>query len=480
MNFARKQNENFCATTRFPFTGSTSDMTRPIPKWGDDFLFASQDTIREVQEKNFAATLDLCFSSHPYYRQVFEKRGLRREDIRSLADLHKIPVISKADIADDPQSFVLQATDVPEEMRVQWDVMYTTGTTSGKPTPFVTTTYDFYRLIRISARMMQLRNVRDGDIFANLFPMTVYPYGGFHRTMVASYATKLPIVSPLPGNASDFLDASSSSEDVVRTVEKTGATILWGVASYVRRLLSIAEEAGADFSAVRMIFVTGEPVSEDMRTDFEDRLRRLGAKDPWLCISYGATEMQAGCIECDRENGLHNPAPEEFYFEVVDPDSHEPLPDGSPGLVLLTHLNRRGTVLLRYSLGDISTRTREKCPNCGALTDRFITAPRRADQLIKIRGMLVNPDILVDLLAGHPGIAEYQIVVEPGSGDAALEQLRVRVAPTKDGDAAALEEELKAAIVEAVHVRPVFEWTEPDNIVGVKGAIKTKRFIDKR
>ena len=59
-------------------------------------------------------------------------------------------------------------------------------------------------------------------------------------------------------------------------------------------------------------------------------------------------------MECCPDSGYHNPAPDHFYFEIVDPDTHKPLPEGERGLSVLTHLDRRGTVLLRYALGDFA------------------------------------------------------------------------------------------------------------------------------
>ena len=59
--------------------------------------------------------------------------------------------------------------------------------------------------------------------------------------------------------------------------------------------------------------------------------------------------MQVGSVECCPDSGYHNPAPDHFYFEIVDPDTHKPLPEGERGLSVLTHLDRRGTVLaLRF------------------------------------------------------------------------------------------------------------------------------------
>ena len=191
--------------------------------------------------------------------------------------------------------------------------------------------------------------------------------------------------------------------------------------------------------------------------------------------------MQGGSIECVPHSGFHNPMPEEFYFEIVDPDNHEPRPDGERGLVVLTHLNRRGTVLLRYSLGDLSVRTREQCPHCGAWGERFTESPSRADDLVKIRGMLVNPAVVTEILVADAGVAEYQMRIGREEPDDALsmDRLTIRVAPP--GDAAKeLEDRLVEKVTAAIRVTPHIEWVAKDEIYDPEASMKSKRMVDER
>lgn len=447
----------------------------------EDLTRAPQAHIAAAQERNFQTMMDLCFAAHPYYRRVFAREGLRREHFASLADLAKIPVTRKADYMAEPDAFRLQLGDEhPLEARVVWDTMHTTGTSSGKPTPFVSTAYDFYNILLAARRMMELRGVSTGDIVANLCPLTVHPYGAYHRTIAAANAMKIPVVSPLPGKPSPHFHLSADMAEVVDTVARTRATILWGVSSYIRRVILAAQEAKADFSAVRMAFVTGETVTSELRRDLTERLKALGARDPWVSVSYGATEMQGGLIECCPDSGYHNPAPEQFHIAIVDPDTHAPVPDGARGLVTLTHLDRRGTVLLRYLLGDTSTQTHTPCPHCGATTDRLIEVPHRADDLVKVKGMLINPAVLSAVLQNDPAIAEFQIVIDrENPADAlSMDRLILRVAPTARDDG--LPERVAERVKTAIGVRPEVELVERDAIYDPERSLKSRRLIDRR
>ena len=96
-----------------------------------DLPFKERSIITKIQEKNFSQTMDLCFSRHPYYRARFKQMGLLRGDIKSLADIHLLPVISKKDYAAEPEAFRLETKGLEEEATINWDVMHTTGTSGG-------------------------------------------------------------------------------------------------------------------------------------------------------------------------------------------------------------------------------------------------------------------------------------------------------------------------------------------------------------
>jgi phenylacetate-coenzyme A ligase PaaK-like adenylate-forming protein len=230
-----------------------------------------------------------------------------------------------------------------------------------------------------------------------------------------------------------------------------------------------------------MAFVTGEGFGEEARADLVARLKRLGAAAPFVSVSYGATEMQGGMVECAPGAGYHNPAPDQFFFEAVDPDTHRPVADGEEGLVLLPHLDRRGTVMLRYSLGDVARLTRARCPLCGALTERLVSLPRRVDGLLKIKGMLVDPQALADALAGAPGIADCQAVVtrEDAADPLSMDRLVLKLLAAADAPAD-LDAALARRVRDAIGVTPAIERTTPDDPLLAARGWKAKPIVDLR
>ncbi|CAN0446481.1 unnamed protein product, partial [Phaeothamnion confervicola] len=243
-------------------------------------------------------------------------------------------------------------------------------------------------------------------------------------------------------------------DETVRRIERHRTTILWGVPSFLRRVLLRAIEFQADFSSVRMCAITGEATTPAMREELRRCLRALNARGTTVFDRYGSTELGA-FAQCREEGPWHNPAPEIQYHEVVDPATGRRLPDGERGALALTHLDRRGTVLIRFLVGDIVSIDRTVCPLCGRTGDRVVGPVVRSKDLVKVKGMLINPTVLLEALQGHPGVDELQVVVArcDAADPFSMDEMVLRVAttlPERDALAALLADRAH----EAVRVRP--------------------------
>ena len=125
---------------------------------------------------------------------------------------------------------------------------------------------------------------------------------------------------------------------------------------------------------------------------------------------YGSTES-GGLAQCHEDGDWHNPAPEVIFHEVVVPDSGRRLPDGERGALAITHIKRRGTTLMRYLVGDIVSLEHGPCPHCGRIGDRLVPPIVRTKDLLKVKGMLINPTALLEAVRAVPGVDEYQVVL---------------------------------------------------------------------
>jgi phenylacetate-coenzyme A ligase PaaK-like adenylate-forming protein len=440
-------------------------------------LTLAPEELRARQDQALAKMTELCERGHPFYQRLFREQGLTAADLRTVDDLQRLPLTRKADLMADPEAFRLRLPDLSVHEQVLWDIAYTTGTTA-QPTPVYSTTHDFYATIACWTRLWQIAGIREDDIVANLFPLTAYPSGAFLRTAIQG--TGALVLNAMPGAKYPEFPVQRSVDDVIRLVERARPTVLGSVPSFLRRLLLRAEEVGADFSSVRLACFTGEPCPTGLREDIRARLTRLGAVSPTINVRLGFTEAQSAFVECREGGPLMNPAPDLLYFEIVDPQSGARLPDGEQGLLVMTHLNRRGTVLLRYVLGDITALARDRCPDCGLTTERVVQPPFRADHLTKVRGMLVNPDVIHDLLSARPEVQEYQVVFrkEDPADPYSMDDLLIRVAVSGDGEA--VTRAIVAELRDAIRVTPSVELVDLAEIYVPGATMKARRIVDER
>ncbi|MDP6824009.1 MAG: AMP-binding protein [Dehalococcoidia bacterium] len=442
--------------------------------------------LRQIQNRLLADMVRLCSIAHPHYRDLFGRLGLEPGDIETVEDLRKLPLLHKTEFVQDPESFRL-ALDGMEGLGVEEttiaDIIYTSGST-GRPTPFYDTVHDRFARIDHIGRGTEIVGVGESDIVMNLFPLTSAPHQGFLSATWGAAAVGAQLLSGLTGRRYAGFDVHRRLDDAVTMIERQHVTVLWGITSFVRRVVIRAQELGCDYRSVRLAMVMGEPCPAGMRDDMRSRLESIGAQAPVISNGYGFTEMQAPTMECVEGGGRHVAAPEQVFFEVVDPETEGPLPDGDPGMLVMSHLNRRGTVLLRYRVGDITAIDHGTCPHCGRPGPRFIGDPYRADSFVKIKGTLVNRAVLDECLSellSVDGVSEYQVVVgredaaDPFSGD----RLSLRVACTPQARVA-VADSAPAMVVRAVEVTPEIEYLPADGFDQAASLYKFRRFIDER
>jgi len=444
----------------------------------NDMLRLSDSAIEKVQTEKLQSMLEMCSRGHPYYMNQWREAGVNIAGITSLSDLESLPLTPKRDLMENPESFRLKLPDLPLHERILWDVGYTTGST-GDPTPVYNTSHDYYAYLFQSKRVADISGIRSDDIIANLFPLTAAPMGAFVRSATNAYAVGATIFAALPGASHGNFDVNRSLDEAVALIELHRATILWGIPSFVRRVLMRAVEIKADFRAVRMCALTGEATSKPFREDLRHHLRQLHSAGTIMFDRYGSTEMGA-FAQCAEDGPWHNPAPEIQLHEVVDPDTGKRLPDGERGALAVTHLDRRGTVLIRFLVGDIVSMVRGPCPVCGRFGDRLVGPVVRTKDLIKVKGMLINPSALLETMNGIPDIDEYQVLVRRSTPNDAFspDELLVRIASRANHEA------LSAVVIErvqkTVQIRPCIEFSTSVDIYDPATQSKAIRFQDQR
>ena len=197
---------------------------------------------------------------------------------------------------------------------------------------------------------------------------------------------------------------------------------------------------------------------------------------------YGLSEIIGPGVacECRRHQGLHI-FEDHFYPEIVDPETGEPLSDGTEGELVLTTLSKHAMPMIRYRTRDITALTAEPC-ECGRTLRRIKRISRRADDMFIIRGINVYPSqIETALLKVEGALPHYQIILTREKGLDVME-VQVEVTPEVFGDTVGalerLQETLTKSIETTVGLRANVRLVQPRTLQRSEG--KAKRVLDQR
>lgn len=356
-----------------------------------------------LQFERLKATLAHAYANVPHYRAAFDKAGVTPEALNSLDDLRRFPFTVKTDLRDN-YPFGLFA--VPREQVVR---LHASSGTTGKPTVVGYTARDIDTWAGIMARSLGCAGVRPGDVVHNALGYGLFTGGmGFHYGAEKLGCT----VTPMSGG---------QTERQTVLMQDFGASVLISTPSYALNIAEVAEKMGIDMpaSALRIGVFGAEPWSETMRTELD---RRLGIAS---VDSYGLSEIigPGVAMECHLRVGLHG-WEDHFLFEVVDPETMEPLPMGSEGELVITSLTKEALPMVRYRTRDITRLTDEPCA-CGRTHLRIMRVTGRNDDMMIIRGVNVYPSQIEAMLVGFPGIApHYQLLI---SRQGSMDHLTVEV-----------------------------------------------------
>lgn len=405
------------------------------------------ERIREFQLHALRRQLARVGRSVGHYREQWQQLGFEPGGLTDLDQLSALPFTAKGDYATGLEQAPPWGTMVsvdPTEIR---RVHFSSGT-SGGPTPMAWTGYDLDRWAQLYARAGYSQGARETDVYQCMFG---YPWfvGGLGAT--AGY--QLIGSTVIPGGSGD-------TERQIETIFRYGTTAVSGTPSFMLHLAETAERLGTPLadSQVQRVQVGGEPGAgvPATRRQIESR---WGAR----CYDgYGSLEFQPIAWECAEQAGGH--LMEDFLLaEVLDPESKQPVPDGTPGVLVLTHLDKRADPLIRWWSGDVVTRDGDAC-GCGRTHARLPGGVvGRSDDMLVIRGVNVFPSSVEQIVRRSPGFAgEFQIVLDrevtdPASGY--LTGIKIRV--EADGDATAVASTLAADVRAELTVRCVVDVVSP-------------------
>lgn len=418
-----------------------------------------REQMRALQSERLVRQVRHVWDHVPYYRSLMEKKGVTPDDIQSVADLHKLPFISKADLRDQ-YPYGLLATDLKNCVRIH----STSGTTGRRVVAFYTQR-DVDIWDDCVARAITAAGGTADDVCQIAYGYGLFTGGmGLHGGAQKVGCLTLPM-------------SSGNTERQIQFMMDLHATMLCCTPSYAAYLGESLKEAGyqPNDNNLRAGIFGAEPWTEEMRRQIE---ASLGIKAYDI---YGLTETTGPGVafECCEQHGMHINE-DHFIPEIIDPDTGEVLPEGEKGELVFTSITKEAFPLLRYRTRDICVLSRKKC-SCGRTLVKMSKPMGRSDDMLIIRGVNVFPSQIETVLIKEGYTSNYQIEIDRVRNTDTLD-VYVELTPEQFSDTvrgiSAAESALAAAIRTMLGISPKVHLVAPKTITRSEG--KAVRVIDRR
>jgi len=431
-----------------------------MKSWDPRIEEMPREELRKLQYRLLKTLVYRLYSFSPFYHDRMKESRVHPDDIRTLADIGKLPFMYKRDLRDNypDKIFVAGQDDLVR--------YYVSSGTTGKPTVVGYTRNDLDNWTASLARGLVSCGLGRGDVL-----QVSYGYGLFTGGLGLHYGAERVGATVLPTSV-------GNTERQIELMQDLHATAIACTPSYLLHMGEVAEKMGVsikDDTQLRLGILGAEPWSDTMKTRIED----------WLGIKaydiYGTSELSGPMFcECSEQKGFHVWA-DLAYIEILDPDTGESLGPGEKGELVVTMLQKEALPMIRYKIGDITSFDDEVCA-CGRTHPRLMRISGRVDDMLIIRGINVFPSQIEYALMAIPEVGQhFQIVVDRKG---ALDDMLVRVEVSKESfsdkitDLMAIRKSVEHKLRNTLNVAVNVELVEPGSLPRFEG--KAKRVIDRR
>jgi phenylacetate-CoA ligase len=411
---------------------------------------SSRAELERIQRERRRVAIERALQS-PFLKKRIPKG--KAEDI-----WHRIPPLTKEELrAIPPERFHDEFCIQPRTQVVEY---WRSGGATGRPLFYPRSAEDMAHGLLAFERAWALIGATPDDCAHISFPLGVHPVAHLYARSAINHGI---------GTVWCGAGTNTPSETQLELIDHLKPTVWLGMASYGLHLANLAESKNYDLSSssIKKIIVAAEPLSPVKRKKLE---AAWGAE---VFDHFGMTEAAFVAGEGVGHHGLHVWA-DQFYCEVLDEKTGEPVREGEVGSLVVTPLwNNSMTPFLRWSSGDLVSFSSEGKGDGPWSVFPMLKHARRTVGFFKVRGVNINHAELEDALFRDPDVVDFRAEVYNADDNDVLHLLVEKRAGTREGT------------VEAV--RKTFQVTPQVTLLPrgtiakeFEAAIKAPRFVDKR
>ena len=345
--------------------------------------FWSAEKLREFQNARLRKLIVHVYYNVPFYREIFDRLNLTPEDIQTVADLKKLPILDKSDIREGIRSKSL----LDKTARIQDLEKNNSSGSTGEPLQFY--------LDRRAASIQKAKAIRnwqwmDFRLGDKILRISQIPRVGLIKKIQDLSSRTLYIMANRL-NEEEF-------KHIVKALNKFKPKILRCYPDPLYLLARYIESNQIAIHQVAAINTTGSSLMPEYR-EFIERVFRCKIFDSFSC------EGGAGAFECPTHS-LYHASDEYAITEVLDSD-------GNPsrvGRLVTTNLWNYATPFIRYDTQDMIELAEEKCP-CGRdLLHIKSIYGRISDILVTPSGQFLTVNNFTGLFQNITAIDQFQII----------------------------------------------------------------------
>ena len=441
-------------------------MASSQPYWNPVLETLPHQTIRHLQLRKFQKIFHWAWQHSKFHRAIYDAAGIAPQDIRSFADIRRVPRVEKAMMraiqCKEPFPYG-DALCVPLEEVTEF--RQTSGTT-GQPVYQPDTWQDWEWWAECWSYILWAQGYRPRDrVFVP------FGYNVFVAFWAGHYAAEKIGCEVIPGGVLDTQARILKIQELKPTAMMATPTYVLGMAETARTKMGIAPET----LGITKITCAGEPGACIPATK-----KRL--QDAWHALVFdhaGATEIGAWSYECREQPGGMHVNEAMFLVEIEDIVTGEPIEEpGRRGKMIITALDRQAQPCIRFDSKDIIAWSAEPCA-CGR-SFRLIKGGvvGRADDITKVKGVLLAPSAIEEVVRGIDGLGdEYEVIVDK-LGDIDRIKLKVELQPGQEERAKQIETRLRDELRLKTNLNYRLEFYDYGRLPRYE--VKAKRFRDLR
>lgn len=433
--------------------------------WSPELDAVSRGQLRAIHSDKLPTAVAYMAARSAMYAEKLSDVGVEPGDIRSIDDLQLLPVVTKEDmsrsLAANPPWGDFTAVDDQLWKESGWQLFQTSGTTAA-PRAFRYTQRDRELWAWADARAVYAMGIRSGRDVG----MMLFGYGPHVAMWGLHHALLLMGVPQLPVGGMDTRARAAM-------IDRLAPTVLGCTPSYALHLGAVMAELGVDpaGTAVRIVVAMGEPTPPSTR----QRIEVLWGAE--VHQFYGCTEAAPSCGGYTCEAGSLHFLEDTHVLETLDPNTWKPVPEGQPGVSVVTNLMSEASPQIRFVVGDYTTLSYAGCA-CGrthVVCEGGFSG--RADDMLNIRGVTLFPSAVEDVIRSIPELGEeFKIVV---SSAGTLDEITLVVEHRHLGvDEITLVSRLETSFRAQLELRPEIQVLPYGTLP--KTEFKAKRVEDRR